>query len=660
MTPFEFHTGMHFEQIVKDQHRGVCPFCHKAAHFFFGLDGGWDCKGCMLHGNIYTFLKHIYNDICNHDLVPILAMERGISYDAFSRSGIRYNPLNDSFVIPTFNSNKNLNYLYKVVRLPNGKRQILNTPTIDPTLFSWPANPKKKIWLTEGLWDKLAAEDILGPARAIDAIGFPGSTFKQSWCNLFADTDLFILPDNDDAGRKIVDTITKRLSQSPQKPKKIYVLKWPEGTPPKFDVNDVLRKYGSGAYEFLEQNFIEQESTTISATKSEIIADISCTSFNSLTTSCAEIYHFTADMRMLLHLLITCLYSLKIEGEQLWVRVIGPPGSSKTTIAKIAGASEQALMRSTFTGLLSGWKDDDPNDASLIPMIAGKALIVKDGDALLQLPNVKQILSQLRDFYDKFISATYLNRVNYEYENIRSSFIFCGTHSLRNMDNAALGERFLDFELKVTEADRIAISSRAFDTAIEEAESGISLEPALAAKAKNFIDNVVLNMEGVAKVHADDKQAINVFGNLIAYMRAKVERTRTGEIAYTPLPEVPSRIIKQMVKLFQCAPLIIDKTEPNDEVIHLGKKLTLDIIDTSAPRYKLAHWMACTPKQSMYQLIEATSLPPKIVEREMDNMRALEMLTIGTVWNGPNASIRVASLKEDIESKLQELNINKG
>lgn len=583
-------------------------------------------------------------------------MERGISYETMSRNGVKYNPKNNSFVIPTYNDKGNLNYLYKVIQTPAGKRQILNTPSVDPTLFMDHKNIHKVIWLCEGLWDKMAAEDIIGPARSISAAGFPGSTFKQNWCNRLADATVYILGDNDEAGVKIGDMISTKLSQSPQKPKKTYVLRWSEATPPKFDVNDVLITHKTDAFSFLEKHFIEQESTVISSAKSDIVADISCLTFNDLCNACSEVYHFTSDMRMLLHLLITCLYSLKIEGEQLWVRVIGPPGSSKTTIAKIVGASEQTLMRSTFTGLLSGWKDDDPNDASLIPMITGKALIVKDGDALLQLPNVQQILSQLRDFYDKFISATYLNRVSYEYDNIRSSFIFCGTHSLRNMDNAALGERFLDFELRVAEEDRAAIASCSFETAIKEATTGISVEPAIAAKAKNLIDNIILNYEGVASIHNDDKHAIDVFGKVISYLRAKVERNRQGEIAYRPLPEVPSRIIKQMVKLFQCAPMVIGKNEPNDEVIHLGKKLTLDIIDTASYRYQLAHFLAVSPEQSMGQLIEFTQLSPKIVEREMDNMRALDMLKIDTRWSSPGVSVRKASLRPDIEHQIQELN----
>lgn len=655
---------MHFAEVPDSkspQWRGVCPFCQKAGHFFFGAEYGWGCKACQLEGNIYTFLKHIYNDVCTHDLVGVLAMERSIDFGTFTRNGVKYNPKNASFVIPTFNSQGNLNYLYKVIQVFDEKRQknvrrILNTPGIEPTLFSWPHTAHDTIWLCEGLWDKMAAEDIIGPARPITVVAFPGSVFKPTWCHVFANKHLIIIADNDEAGAKHIEKIIHKISQAPQKPSKISVLHWPNSLPKGYDVNDLLIQKGVDAYSFIESNLIETEDITSVSPKIEIIPDTTCTSFDHLTDACSLIYHFTGDMRMLLHLLITGLYSLKIEGEQIWIRVMGPPGSSKTTIAKIAGASDGSIMRSTFTGLLSGWKDDDPKDASLISMLSGKFLIVKDGDALLQLPNVKQILSQLRDFYDKFISATYLNRVSYEYENIRSGFCFCGTHALRHMDNTALGERFLDFELRVSNDDKKAITNKSLHTAIAEATTGISAEPAIAAKAKNFIDNIVLNYEGVANLHTDDHNAIETFGNVIAYLRAKVERNRSGEISYKPLPEVPSRIIKQLVKIYTCAPVVLGKTEPGTETYDLARKITLDICDTTSYRYKLAHFLSVCPKQSLFQLVEATEIHPKIVEREMENMRALDMLHIDKIWTGPGNALRVASLKPDIESQLRELN----
>lgn len=671
LSPFEFHTGMFFQEFTdtkgRKQFKGACPFCHKIDHFFYGSDNGWGwgCKACQAQGNVYTFIQMLFDKVCTVDemALNLLAQERYISYETLTRNGFRYNPRNGTYVIPTYNNKDHMNHLYKVdtIKDKNGqvKRQIFNCPGIDPTLMGWHNALHDKILLVEGLWDKPAGEDIVGPARNISVIGFPGSGFRPGWCNAFAGKHLYLITDNDSAGDKHKEFILKKIESAPQKPLSVHIMEWPEGVfKDGYDVNDLSRDKKQYAFDFIMENMQSIDSIkTSTPSVSEIIPDPTCQSFEDLCDACKEIYYFTDDMRSLLHLLITTLYSLKIEGEQLWVRVIGPPGSSKTTVAKIAGASDLAVMRSTFTGILSGWKDDDPSDASLIPMITGKALIVKDGDALLQLPNVKQILSQLRDFYDKFISATYLNRVSYEYENIRSAFVFCGTHALRNMDNAALGERFLDYELRVTNEDRNQITKAAIRTQEEEAEFGVSKEPTIAAKAKNFIDNILLNQDGVAKLHNDDREAIDVFGNIIAYMRAKVERNRNGELLYPPSPEVPSRISKQLVKLYQCAPLILGKREPDTSTYDLARHITGDIIDTKSYRFRVAQYISAAPRQSIHDIVKNTNIEPRIVERVLSDMYDLEMLTISTVNIGSNTSIRAVSFKDQIQSMLLTLGI---
>ncbi|MFN9914620.1 MAG: hypothetical protein ACK53L_18680, partial [Pirellulaceae bacterium] len=141
-----------------------------------------------------------------------------------------------------------------------------------------------------------------------------------------------------------------------------------------------------------------------------------------------------------------------VEGEQIWIRLIGAPSSGKTSIAKAMSGSTQVVLKSTFTGLFSGWRDKDASvDSSLVPLIAGKTLIVKDADALLKQKNIEQIFSELRDFYDKDSSTFYRHGVAHDYHNIRSTMILMGTYVIRRSDQSFLGERFLDFELELSE-----------------------------------------------------------------------------------------------------------------------------------------------------------------------------------------------------------------
>lgn len=654
-------THMHFEQIKgaptppeKWQWRGTCPFCRKKDHFFFGATNEWDCKACMLKGNIYTFLKLVHEKLCDTSLVGVLAMERKIDVQYLVRNNVRWNPLISSFVLPSYNNKNNLNYLYRASKGSDGKYQIYNVTGLDATMLGWGDKLHQEVWLCEGLWDKYAAEDIIGN-REISPLGFPGSNFKQSWCNAFAGKDLRIYTDNDEAGTKILNQILERIQTAPNKPESIKVIKWPTGLKPGFDINDALAENKYGAFDFLSSNLIEKEiqgASTLSSSY-EIAADPTCRNYADLKAACSEVYYYTSDMDMLNILMISTIYALKIAGEQIWFRVMGPPGSSKTTLAKISGASEQAVVQSKFTALFSGWKDDNPADASLIPKIAGKALIVKDADTILQLDNCAVVLSELRDFYDKESSVTYMNRVSFEYHDIRSAFIFCGTHALRGMDNSALGDRFLDFELTVSDHDRHEIAKRMMARTMSMAISGADPEKPIHSKAKNFIDNELLNRNDVILLNNTEQDYIIQQAQLASYMRAKVPRGRTGEIAYKPFAEVSSRLVGQLGKLAMVIPITLGESHVSDYTMQIISRVVRDIIDANSNRYVISRFMCAAGFQSLPQLVEYTKLPQKVVERELDDMRELNMLDIKSVCIGANVSTHVACLKERLAEQMR-------
>lgn len=663
MTPFEFHTNMHFTQIVGEPHppekhqwQGACPFCKKDKHFFFSATYKWDCKHCQRNGNVYTFIKFIHQIICKTERIELLSSDRSISIDTLRNNNVRWNPLNSSYVIPCYNSDGNVNQLYKATPNVNkeGSYRIGNTPSIEGQLYNWPSTTYEDIWLVEGIMDKLAAEDIVGQSK-ISVIGFPGSSFKHTWCSAVSGKNVKIITDNDDAGGKIRKIILDRFNESPKKPASVQVVSWSNELKKGYDTNDVLKDHKSEALAYIKNILTDISTASPSQKKKEIAVDTSCDTYEKLITSCSDVFHFTKDMDDLVHLLITALYALKIEGEQLWLRVIGPPGSSKTTLATMVGSSAQAVVESTFTGLFSGWKDDDPTDASMISRIEGKALIIKDADALLQQPNKEQIFSELRDYYDKSISVSYRNRVSYSYEDSRAAFILCGTHALRGIDNSALGERFFDFELTVTEEDREKMTDKMLDRSIEEGETGKSIVNNLKSKAKNLIDNVVLNESGVAKITPDAKEATKILSQLLAFMRAKVERHKNGELKYRPSPEVPTRLTGQFTKFFQCAPIVVGNTITDDKTIDLARRVAMDGMDKHSLRFGISHMLCKMPGQTLSSIVDFIDKDSSIVERELDNMKELNMLKINKVQTGVNVAVATASLRPGLEEKMKYL-----
>lgn len=652
--PFSFHTGYEFEQ-VGTQFRSHCVFCGKQDHFFTNAEWQWDCKHCQRSGNLYTFLNMFHQEMCTIGPVSLLEGIRGVPTRFFLLNQVRYNPIRSRenyhvFCIPTFNKESNLNNLYRVMpdRDRPGKYNVWGTPSLDATLFNYPIHSKDTVFLLEGFWDKIAAEAAT-ENKDVSCYSWPGSTFKQKWGNLFAGKSVYIFPDNDNAGQEELKKIINYFESATHKPAVINVCKW-ENKPQKYDVNDCYVEYGQQTYDFMIASCKRYDYTNANrlVDSPSIVGDESCDSFEKLLTECTNAYYFTYDMELLLLLMMTSMYSLGIEGEQIWVRNEAPPGSSKSTIARLLGISERAVMRDTFTGILSGWKDDQPEDASLIPMIANKCLIIKDADALLQQGNIKQILSELRSFYDKDIAVTYRHRVSYDYKNIRSSFILHGTHALRTMDDTSLGERFLDFELHVTDEDRQHIANKVLERSITMAQTGVSPEEHVWAHSKGFLDGHLNHWKGVANIGDKEKQAILRLGNVIAYLRADVKRDHKGRVRYKPYPEVPSRIVGQLTKVFMCAPRIFNTNSVPQSVHNLANHIACDVINVSSNRFKICEALTFCPGMTGDQIIEATKIPALECEIEVDDMRLLGMLDMQSKRTGVNNIVWQFGLKKDI------------
>jgi len=448
-------------------------------------------------------------------------------------------------------------------------------------------------------------------------IGVPGAgSFNEDWLTYLEDKKVRLIYDNDhpkqtpskkrikpgwDGMKRVIDLA----GDNGRIPRAMYRIRWgKQGYDPKladgYDVRDLLSEQGpikgiKTALALMERVKVipskESEEDPI-----EQIEPLERTSFKALVKDYESTLHFTQPLKDTLAIMLATVVSTPFPEDQLWFRIIGPPGSGKTTLAEaISAARDQVFPISNITGIHSGFVGGGRSrgkDASLIPKMEGKTTVMKDADMLITAPNMNKILGEMRDIFDEVSRADYRNRVSKSYENVKSTFILCGTDELRKMNNTPAGERFLDCEI-FGDTDRKPYVQRAIKNAFtnifakmenKDDDNEVQDEDKmtfLKRATKGFIIHLCSNLirreppEVAGKV-VDQIEALAGFLSLI---RARVNRDK-GDLLHRSRVELGTRPSKQLVKLSICLAIVMEKKRIDRDIIRIVRKVVRDTAES--------------------------------------------------------------------------------
>lgn len=661
MTPFEFHTGFDLKEKFTGKGEKIwemnCPFCaDEGGHFHFFETTQFGCKKCGVSGNNYDFIKLIYEQA----IVDLGQLPKQRSLPERALAGIKFNRLTQTFVLPTYKIGK-LNNLYKT---GEGLRW-MGTPGLPTTLYNWDEFSEQEVWMCEGQWDRCAAIAIIGQNNPVTPIGIPGATsFKEAWCGAFKDKDVVLIFDNDDAGAKGIEKAISIFNESAIKPKSLKFVGWPENAPKGYDLRDYYIEHGRASYRELKElmHVVDAPQAVRISSPANILEDYTCDTYDKALDHFETAFHTTTDMRAALAACMASIYSIKIPGEQLWFKLIASAGSGKTRIAKALSASEHVVARSTFTGLFSGWVDNSDDDPGLIPIIAGKTLFVKDADALMKQAGIEKIMSELRDFYDKDTSVQYRTRKHYEYHDVKSTIIICGTQVLRRADQSYLGERFLTIEMDMTEADEEAIKRKMMERSLEVA-MGIKKDPEVAIQSamKGWI-NHMLDRKLESSITKDFQKDLIEMCSLTALMRTQVDRDFKRKLISPAMPELPTRLIGQMVTATLALSVVFGQNKPDNSVFAIIQKILRDTINPRSHRFKICQALAANPDMDAFDLMSCLEeqydlhISRTVLQEELDDLNELKFIKVSAkVSDLPGRRRYAFRLDDRISVPLREL-----
>lgn len=242
---------------------GDCPFpdCpNQSGHFFVNpATGLWDCKRCGRSGNIYGFVEQLHQfylkEMTDADYEALCHDRPGLIPEAVKHWRLAWCTALAEWWIPAWGQqNKKLNNVYVWREMPDEDdptkpwtMQVRSGAIFKHVLYGANEISKdssKPLWVCEGHWDFLALWGcfyVLKKLPEHDVVGLPGSnTIPQQSLSLMDKRDVRFLFDNDDAGRQGLSKIMKALANEGIQPLKTSYLDWPEVTPNKTDIRDVM------------------------------------------------------------------------------------------------------------------------------------------------------------------------------------------------------------------------------------------------------------------------------------------------------------------------------------------------------------------------------------------------------------------------------------
>jgi hypothetical protein len=314
-----------------------------------------------------------------------------------------------------------------------------------------------------------------------------------------------------------------------------------------------------------------------------------CHSWEALRQSWRKAMKFTDGLDHALACMLASVVSTDSIGDQLWLKILGPASCGKSTLCEALAVNKKYVFsKSSIRGFHSGYQTDrqGQEDNSLLTLANHKTLVTKDGDTLLQAPNLGQILAEARDIYDGTSRTHYRNKMSKDYEGLRMTWILCGTASLRAIDNSELGERFLDCVVMEKIEDELEDEILWRTVNYADAQVGIEANGDLSTHYSpeklaayeltgGYIDWLKENASRLLPtISMPDwtKQQCMDIGKFVAHMRARPSEHQKESAER----ELAARLVSQHTRLAKCLGLVLNQPQVTDEVMRRTRQVGLD------------------------------------------------------------------------------------
>ena len=654
LKPYEFH-GVDLS--VEGGHAvGDCPFCGRDGKFSVDVATGlWRCFVCASgtaagggNGLVFTRLIHeyavrslVYDSNGTTSWASNVANDRRLlSVDTPAAWGMA--PARDgTWLVPGYGADGRLDQVYRRVKAkdgdkwvwqlrptpgiwPEGKAHALHIPTV--IAESWRAgNTSNHVWVMEGPWDGMAIWELCAEL-GVDIIAVPGcNVWRDEWTEmcrgkqvtLFFDSDYpkeFIPGKVSRAGYDGMARIAKRLSGVAAGVKWV---KWGEegydpARPSGWDVRDhltsdrasIMTRKGYLSDLFTKVGDAPREWFNTSSPMlngqphhEKSVEALPCSAFKECLDVWKVAMHWRAELNDCLTVLLAVCASTKQAGNQLFLDLIGSPGSAKTTLCRALLVSGHCVHLENISKLITGYQKpgEADKDCSFLARSNNKTWVTCEFDTLANSPQYHDLMGKVRRIFDGETSATYGNSdEDRVYTALRTPWIRAGTPKMLDHDQSQLGDRFMRFIL----SDPVQSEKRLIAKMALKQERSAILETAncttgslMDAKTRHayaltggYVDWLRANIEEqLQKVDVPEyvEDYCIDLAEMSADLRARPHepvrgKKENGASEMHDYKELPTRLARQNIRMASCIAVVLNKFVVDAEVLGIVRKVALD------------------------------------------------------------------------------------
>ena len=298
---------------------------------------------------------------------------------------------------------------------------------------------------------------------------------------------------------------------------------------------------------------------------------------NELKTVYKDVFYLEEDM--ILNVIIAITVAAKLEGDPIWLLIIGGPSSGKSELCQSLCTvpfvhSVSTLSENTF---LSNMPSGNGKENSLLHRIGPKGvLVMKDYTSILSMRAEKRdvIISQMREIYDGAISKESGNGQSQSWAG-KLNWIGAVTESvyLKEDESAGMGRRTINYVMP--KQDRKKTTMRAVENNKDSKEKREKIQTIFNETVMYIVENLV--DKPMPDISPELTEELVDLADFITEVRSPTERNFRGELVLVPSSEMPMRVFQMFLTLTRML-ILLNDGEVTDEIRGILYKIAMDSI----------------------------------------------------------------------------------